>query len=130
MAQAALPLWRELEDDAETTLLEVTGGLDHGAPALVEPVASAIAACGVEHEHLTADAAEERWPGMRFEGGVVHCPGAGRCLADATVLALQRRAAAQGADVRFSTGPAALDWTGTGVVSEPPTTSGRPRPQW
>jgi sarcosine oxidase len=116
MAQAALPLWRELEDDAETTLLEVTGGLDHGAPALVGPVASAIAACGVEHERLTADAAGERWPGMRFEGGVVHCPGAGRCLADATVLALQRRAAALGADVRFSTGPAALTWTGSGVV--------------
>ena len=98
------------------TLLEVTGGLDHGGPALVGPVASAIAACGVEHERLTADAARERWPGMRFEGGVVHCPGAGRCLADATVLALQRRAAALGADVRFSTGPAALTWTGGGVV--------------
>jgi sarcosine oxidase len=111
MAQAALPLWRELEDDAEATLLEITGGLDHGAPALVAPVAAAIAACGVEHEHLTADAAQQRWPGMRFEADVVHCPGAGRCLADATVLALQRRAAAHGADVRFSAGPAALTWT-------------------
>ena len=116
MAQAALPLWRELEDDAGTTLLEVTGGLDHGVPALVEPVASAIAACGVEHERLTADAARDRWPGMRFEGGVVHCPGAGRCLADATVLALQRRAAALGGDVRFSTGPATLTWSDGGAV--------------
>ncbi|MGH9228830.1 MAG: FAD-dependent oxidoreductase [Acidimicrobiales bacterium] len=116
MVQDALPLWRALEDDAETTLLEITGGLDHGVPALVGPIASAIAACGVEHERLTADAARERWPGMRFEGGVVHCPGAGRCLADATVLALQRRAAALGADVRFSTGPATLTWTEVGVV--------------
>ena len=57
MAQAALPLWRELEDDTDTALLEITGGLDHGVPALVGPVASAIAACGVEHEHLTPDAA-------------------------------------------------------------------------
>jgi sarcosine oxidase len=111
MVQAALPLWRELEDDVDTTLLEITGGLDHGVPALVAPVASAIAACGVEHVQLTADAAHERWPGMRFEGGVVYCPGAGRCLADATVRALQDRAAALGADVRFSTGPATLDWT-------------------
>lgn len=116
MVQDALPLWRELEDDAETTLLEITGGLDHGVPALVGPIASAMAACGVEHEKLTADAASERWPGMRFEGGVVHCPGAGRCLADATVLALQRRAAALGADVRFSTGPATLTWSDDGVV--------------
>jgi len=116
MVQDALPLWREVEDDAETTLLEITGGLDHGVPALVGPIASAMAACGVEHEKLTADAASERWPGMRFEGGVVHCPGAGRCLADATVLALQRRAAALGADVRFSTGPATLTWSDDGVV--------------
>jgi sarcosine oxidase len=111
MVQAALPLWRELEDDADATLLEITGGLDHGVPAMVGPVASAIEACDVEHEHLTPDAARERWPGMRFEGGVIHCPGAGRCLADATVLALQRRASALGADVRFSTGPATLTWT-------------------
>jgi sarcosine oxidase len=111
MVQAALPLWRELEDDADTTLLEITGGLDHGVPALVAPVASAIAACGVEHVQLTTGAAHERWPGMRFEGGVVYCPGAGRCLADATVRALQDRAAAHGADVRFSTGPADLDWS-------------------
>jgi len=116
MVQDALPLWREVEDDAETTLLEITGGLDHGVPALVGPIATAMAACGVEHEKLTADAASERWPGMRFEGGVVHCPGAGRCLADATVLALQRRAAALGADVRFSTGPATLTWSDDGVV--------------
>jgi sarcosine oxidase len=111
IVQAALPLWRELEDDAGTTLLEITGGLDHGQPALVGPVATAVAACGVAHERLTPDVAQERWPGMRFEGGVVHCPGAGRCLADATVLALQRRAMALGADVQFSTGPATLTWT-------------------
>ena len=74
MVQAALPLWRELEDDADTTLLDITGGLDHGVPALVAPVASAIAACGVEHVQLTADAAHERWPGMRFEGAIVYCP--------------------------------------------------------
>ncbi len=30
MAKAALPLWRELEDDAGRTLLETTGGVDHG----------------------------------------------------------------------------------------------------
>jgi sarcosine oxidase len=111
MVQAALPLWRELEDDADTTLLEITGGLDHGVPALVGPVASAIAACGVERVQMTADAAHERWPGMRFEGGVIYCPGAGRCLADATVRTLQDRAAAHGANARFSTGPAAIDWT-------------------
>jgi sarcosine oxidase len=108
MARAALPLWRELEDDTGATLLETTGGLDHGEPPLVAPVASALEACGIEHERLTPDAAGERWPGMRFEGTVLHCPGAGRCLADATLLALQHRATALGAEIRFSTGPATL----------------------
>ena len=111
MAQGALPLWRELEDDVGRPLLEITGGLDHGEASLVEPVGAALAACGVEHERLTPGGAAERWPGMRFEGAVIHCPGAGRCLADAAVLGLQRRAAALGADVRFDTGPASVTWT-------------------
>ncbi|HZA77960.1 MAG TPA: FAD-dependent oxidoreductase [Acidimicrobiales bacterium] len=111
MAQEALPLWRELEDDVGQPLLEITGGLDHGRASLVEPVAEALAAGGVDHARLTPEAAVERWPGMRFEGTVIHCPGAGRCLADASVLALQQRAASLGADVRFSSGPATLTWT-------------------
>jgi sarcosine oxidase len=92
-------------------LLEITGGLDHGNPSLVEPVGAALAACDVEHERLTPEGAAKRWPGMRFEGAVIHCPGAGRCLADAAVLGLQQRAAELGADVRFDTGPASVTWT-------------------
>ena len=30
LAQRALPLWRELEDDAGVPLLDTTGGVDHG----------------------------------------------------------------------------------------------------
>jgi sarcosine oxidase len=117
MAQEALPLWRELEDDVGRRLLEITGGLDHGDSALVDPIARSLDARAVDYERLAPDAAAERWSGMRFEGTVVHCPGAGRCLADATVLALQGRAVALGADVRFGTGPASLTWTdGTATV--------------
>jgi sarcosine oxidase len=116
MAQAALPLWRELEDDIGRPLLEITGGVDYGDPVLVGPVAGALAECGVDHDRLPPDAAAERWPGMRFEGTVLHSPGAGRCLAAATVLALQRRALALGAEVRFATGAATLVWTDDAVV--------------
>ena len=101
LAQAALPLWRELEDDAGRTLLETTGGVDHGNATTVDDIAGALATVGAAHETLTPDAAHERWPGMRFERTVVYSPDAGRCLADATVRALQDRAAAHGADVRF-----------------------------
>ena len=44
------------------------GGLDHGANHDVDAVAERLAAEAVAHELLRSDAAEERWPGMRFEG--------------------------------------------------------------
>ncbi|MEY2461214.1 MAG: sarcosine oxidase [Acidimicrobiaceae bacterium] len=101
MAQDALPLWRELEDDAGEPLLDTTGAIDHGAPASIEAVAGAMSACGAPFERLGLTEATERWPAMRFEGTVLFHPDGGRCRADATVAALQRRAAAHGADVRF-----------------------------
>jgi sarcosine oxidase len=108
LAQEALPLWRELEDEAGTTLLEVTGAVDHGDPASVELITSSLASCGGAHEVLEPETARDRWPGMRFDGPVLFHPDGGRCRADATVRALQDRAAANGADVRFATGAASL----------------------
>lgn len=108
LAQAALPLWRELEDDAGVALLDTTGGLDHGDPAVIATVADALTARGAAFEMLSPDAARERWPAMAFDRSVLFQPDAGRCRADDTVRALQDRAAAHGADVRFSTGPAEL----------------------
>ncbi|MBA2282262.1 MAG: FAD-dependent oxidoreductase, partial [Acidimicrobiia bacterium] len=65
LAQAALPLWRELEAEAGRTLLEVTGAVDHGDLAAIEATAEALRACGARHEVLTPAAAAERWPHMR-----------------------------------------------------------------
>jgi sarcosine oxidase len=101
MAQASLPLWRELEDDAGEPLLDTTGSIDHGTAASVDEVAAAMQACGARSERLTAAEASERWPAMRFDGDVVFHDEGGRCRADATVVALQRRAADHGAVVRF-----------------------------
>jgi sarcosine oxidase len=108
LAQAALPLWRELEDDAGVVLLDTTGGLDHGDPAVIASVADALTARGAAFDLLSPEAAAERWPAMAFDRSVLLQPDAGRCRADDTVRALQDRAAAHGADVRFSTGPAEL----------------------
>jgi sarcosine oxidase len=114
MAQAALSLWRELEDDAGQALLARTGGVDHGRPATVSAVARALAAAGAAAEW----SAGERWPGMRFEGRVLFSPDAGRVDADATVAALHRRAAHHGAELRFDEGAesVALSGGGTGAV--------------
>ena len=114
-AQEALPLWRELEADTGRTLLDTTGGIDHGDPRSVDAVTSALRTSGAAHEVIPMEAAAERWPGMRFEGDVLFHPDGGRCHADDAVRAPQDRAAALGADVRFGTGPARLRATSQGV---------------
>src|SRR5882757_9174610 len=91
MAQAALPLWRELEDDAGEPLLDITGAVDHGNPASVQRVADALLECSAPFELLDPATGQERWPAMRFEGLVLFHPDGGRCHAAATVAALQRR---------------------------------------
>jgi sarcosine oxidase len=103
MAQAALPLWRELEDDAGDVLLETTGGLDIGDPLTLAPIEDALRLAGAEVEYLAGSDATDRWPGIRPAPGeaVLFSPDSGRLWADRTVAALQRRAAAHGADVRF-----------------------------
>jgi sarcosine oxidase len=117
LAQAALPLWRELEADAGVALLDTTGGLDHGDPSVIATVADALTARGAAFELLSPEAAHERFPAMAFDRAALFQPDAGRCRADDTVRALQDRAAAHGADVRFSTGPAELVMRGDQVVA-------------
>lgn len=92
LAQRALVLWRALEDDVGVALLARTGGIDHGPPERVQPIATALERAGVRARALSPAEAAERWPAMRFDQSVLHQPDAGRLDADATVLALHRRA--------------------------------------
>jgi sarcosine oxidase len=100
LAQAALPLWRELEDDCGEVLLEQIGAIDHGPPAAVAAIAATLQAAAVDHEVLTPQEVSDRWPGVRVEGPTVFHAAGGRTFADRTVAALQRRAGDLGADVR------------------------------
>jgi sarcosine oxidase len=101
MAQAALPLWRELEDDAGRPLLLTTGGVDHGPAERVRPITAALEACRATCLWLSPEEATARWPVLRFDEHVLFQPDAGCCLADDTVRALQERAQSHGAVVRF-----------------------------
>jgi len=107
MAQRALALWRRLSEECGTPLLQTTGGVDHGPAEILGEIAAGLEAHGAVSRQLTAAEAMDRWPGMRFEGPVLFQPDAGRVDADATVLALHRRAAELGADVL--TGERVLD---------------------
>ena len=98
-AQRALTLWRALSDECGEELLTTTGGIDHGPVEVLDEVAAGLAAHGAAYELLPAAEANDRWPGMRFDGPVLLQPDAGRLDADATVVALHRRAAELGADV-------------------------------
>jgi sarcosine oxidase len=102
MAQEALPMWRELEQDSGEVLLETTGGLDIGAVADVAPVEAALAACGAPSERVSAVDASDRWPGLAIDGDelVLLQPDAGRIWAERTVTALQAQTVQHGGEVR------------------------------
>jgi len=103
MAQAALPLWRELEEDAGAVLLEVTGGIDIGDDNDLVPIEDSLLRQGAKVERLHERDVAERWPGLAVgdDEVILHSPDAGRIWADRTVAALQRRARDHGAEVRF-----------------------------
>ena len=109
LAMRALDLWRELEDECSASLLHITGGVDHGDASDVDAVGDALEAAGRDVERLDPDEAEERWPELRFDANVVYSPDTGRVLADASVRAMQDRAAELGADVRFDAQVASID---------------------
>ena len=117
LAREAYGLWRLLEAESGASLLDVTGGVDHGDPVEVDGVEAALASAGLPYERLPAAEAGERWPVLRFDGDVVHQPDAGRLDADATVETLHAEAARHGADVRFGVTVEALRRNGSGVVA-------------
>jgi len=100
LAAEALGLWRRLEHETSTSLLTPTGAVSHGDRGDLPEIAEAFARRGVPFAWLEPGEAEERWPGLRFEGRVLVEPQtAGRVDADGAVAALQSAAAALGAHV-------------------------------
>jgi sarcosine oxidase len=95
----ALGQWRELEAETDSSLLDLVGMATHGGTGNFGGMRDALAAVGIPAEILPAGEAARRWGGMRFATDVLHTPQAGRINADAAVDALQRAAAARGADI-------------------------------
>lgn len=59
MAMESLPLWRELEREANANLLTTTGGIDRGKP--LDDHVSAMTEAGAQFELLDGAAARNRW---------------------------------------------------------------------
>lgn len=120
MAQLALPLWRRLEEETAATLLDITGGVDHGDPTAVAEVARGLEQAGSPGTMLDASEAARRWPGMRFDGDVLFQPLAGRLHADMALATFQSAAAASGAQLRFGSPATGVRESSIGVDVETP----------
>lgn len=103
LAVRALLEWRTLEEETASPLLELTGAIDHGPTAAVEPLHAALRAAGQRVEYWSAQDVADRWPGLRIDSAAVHHPDAGRLHADRAVAALQSAAAGRGAALHFRT---------------------------
>jgi len=92
----AFEWWRELEAATGTTLLRMTGGLDHGSWRQPEVIAASLARSGVPHELLSASDAGDRFPGMVFDSPALFHPQAGTVDVDRGVRAFLDGARALG----------------------------------
>lgn len=116
LAIRALPAWRRLEAVVGTSLLSLTGAVDHGPTAATRGLRDALAAAGRPHRTLTPAQVEGRWPGLRADTSALFHKEAGRLDADAAVTALQQAAVARGAEVRHRTRVARIGTRSDGRV--------------
>jgi sarcosine oxidase len=98
LAQESYPLWRALEEEAGTPLLELHGTLDLGDWPLNR---DALNACGVESEVLERDEVDRRF-GIQLEPGeqALYQAEGGIIYADRALEALAASAALAGAELR------------------------------
>lgn len=115
LARRAGRLWRRLERLHGQRFYARTGSVDHGDPAAVQRLARSLHQAGIEHSVLTPGEAELQWPGLRFDGMVLHHPDSGRLHADQAVAALQRCAQVEGAEIRFDTSATGVRVSPSGV---------------
>ena len=115
LAGRAARLWRRLERLDDQHFYARTGSVDHGDPASVQRLTRIMLQTGVAHSVLTPEQAQIRWPGLRFDGMVLHHPDSGRLHADMAVAALQRRARVEGAQTCFHSAVLGLRIAPSGV---------------
>jgi monomeric sarcosine oxidase len=117
MAQAALPLWRELESASGTEILRVTGGLDIGPREAIDAIDHALASSGARSERIDHAAVRRRFPWLAApEGDALHSPDTGVIAAARALDAMASVARAAGANVREQRAVRSLTIDGDSVV--------------
>lgn len=99
----ALRLWRELEQESGSVLLEQTGIVNRGPRPDADEFATQVTEAGFTLELLPPQEASRRWPGVRFEGPSSFIPEGGRLWAERSVRAFHEAAARLGAQLRHGT---------------------------
>lgn len=119
LAQAALPIWRQIEQESGAELLLQTGGLDFaeaGNQAIADTQA-ALTAAGVPFDDMGHDELARRFPQFALGPGMVgiYQSQSGILNATASVLALAEQARRLGAEVREHEPALAIAAAGAGV---------------
>lgn len=115
-ALEALELWRQIEADGRVPLLELSGAVDMGDEIELSALCAVSEPLGVAIEMVETREARRRWPGIAFDGPVVHQPTAGTVHADRAVSVFRRLAAAGGATMRATTAVHRVEQLGEGVA--------------
>lgn len=129
-------LWRELESEANTELMQTTGGIIISAPAadslrfhgrngFFERTVDAARRAGIEHEMLDADEIERRFPAFLLAGDerAYYEPEAGLLRPEACVAAQLQLALRHGAVLRYDDPVRALRSGPGGVQVQTDTTT-------
>lgn len=99
LALASIELWRELESESHSVLLEQTGQIDHGQDEALADVTDCLTRHNLKFEELSIAQASERWPGMNFDNKVIFSPDGGRSYAAQTLRSLASRIKALGGQI-------------------------------
>ncbi|MHA7282551.1 N-methyl-L-tryptophan oxidase [Arthrobacter sp. TMS2-4] len=92
--------WDELERLSDRQLITPTGSVDHGSVRRPRQLAEVLQSAGVEHELLSPEEAQHRWPQLVFDTDVLWHPGAGVLDAETAVTTMVELALTHGAQIR------------------------------
>lgn len=108
--------WDDLGIVEGEPILRLHGLVSHGAGIDLERTAGILRERGLRADLLDGAEAARRWPGIRFEGIVLHSPDAGVVRAAPALRAFERRITDAGGTVRWETPVASIDEDADGVT--------------